>query len=156
MFNLFNKPRKYPEVYAPYYNEFDFYNGREEWLASIESVPIKAVHLFSLHWLHLEVYNGGFWQYFFNSTSTSMPEAIDGFKAIGMPNVARVIESASEKLGSPFPFEKEARELIVGPPEEQMDFSEFDDEFWELADTDKIFRRVPKFVPFAEKYAEDS
>lgn len=151
---IFNKPRNYPHVYEPYYDKFDFYNGREAWLASIQTIPRKAVYLFSVHWLHLEVFNGGFWQYFHNSTSTSYPEAVEGFRAIGMPEVATVIENAALKLGNPFPFDKIVREEIVGPPEKRMDFMSFNEKFYELADTEKFFRREPKFVPYAEKYAE--
>lgn len=156
MFGIINKPRKYPGIYTPYYETFDFYNGRDVWLKSIREIPIKAVHLFSLHFLHLEVYNGGFWQYFYNSTSTSYPEAVQGYEAIGMPEVAVVINSAANQLGNPFPFEKENREKIVGPPDKRMDFSEFDSRFYELADTKQFFRRVPKFVPFAEEYASNT
>lgn len=156
MFWIFNKPRTYPRVYEPYYEQFDFYNGREKWIESIQGIPVRAVHLFSLHWLHLEVYNGGFWQYFYNSTSTSYPEAVEGFQVIGMPDVAMVIEKAAKKLGNPFPFDKEEREKIVGPPGEEIGFEGFDEKFYELADTEQFFRKVPKFVPFAEKYAENA
>ena len=74
--SLFNAPRAYPAFYEPYCDSFNFYDGREAWLQSIVNIPPKAIHLFSVHWLHLEVYNGGFWQYFFNSTGTTAPEAI--------------------------------------------------------------------------------
>ena len=156
MFYLFNAPRKYPQTYQPYYDKFNFYEGREKWLESIDNIPIKAVHLFAIHWLHIEVYNGGFWQYFYNSTSASMPEAIDGFKAIGMPEVADIVNASAKKLGSTFPFELEERRLIVGEPFEgkRMDFGDLEDQFYELADTKRLlFRKLPKFVPFADAYA---
>jgi len=156
MISIFNKPRDYPRLYAPYYEQFNFYEGRKMWENSIKDIPLKAIHLFSIHWLHLEVYNGGFWQYFYNSTSTSYPEALEGFRAIGMPKVATIVETAAEKLGSPFPFEKEIRENIVGPPNQRMDFDNLDNRFYEIADTTKVFRRVPKFVPYAEEYAKNA
>lgn len=151
--SLFNAPRAYPAFYEPYYDSFNFYDGREAWLQSIVNIPPKAVHLFSVHWLHLEVYNGGFWQYFFNSTGTTAPEAIEGFTAIGMPNVSRVVEEAMAQLGSTFPGDKSTREEIVGPPDDRMDFGDLDDRLYELADTEKFFRKLPKFVPFADAYA---
>ena len=149
LYSLFNAPRAYPAFYEPYYDRFNFYDGREAWLQSIADISPKAVHLFTVHWLHLEVYNGGFWQYFFNSTGTTAPEASEGFAAIGMPDVSRVIEEAMAKLGTPFPGEKSAREDMV----DQVDFDELDDRFYALADTDKFFRKRPKFVPYAEAYA---
>ena len=80
---------------------------------------------------------------------------MEGFEAIGMPEIAKIIEAAVGKVGHPFPFEKEAREEIVGPPNQRMDFGNLDVKFYELADTEMFFRRVPKFVPYAEKYAEN-
>ena len=150
---IFNAPRAYPSIYLPYYAQFNFYDGRTTWEQSIAPIPKAAVDLFCVHWLHLEVYNGGFWQYFFNSTATSAPEAIEGYIAIGMPEVANVVERAMHKVGTPFPFEKEARERIVGGPGDRMDFAELDAEFYDLADTEQFFRKRPKFVPFAEAYA---
>jgi len=153
MLHIFNAPRAYPSYYQPHYEKFNFYDGRDAWLNSISDIPPKAIHLFCVHWLHLEVYNGGFWQYFFNSTGTSAPEAVEGFAAIGMPEVSTVVEEAISMLGSPFPGEKVAREGIVGPPDDRMDFGDLDDAFYALADTEKFFRRLPKFVPFADAYA---
>ena len=153
MFSIFHGPRKYPEHYAPYYERFNFYEGREVWLQSIEDIPTKAVNLFSVHWLHHEIYNGGFWQYFYNSTCVSFPEAQTGFQAIGMPEVASLIGKAAALVGDPFPFDTDERRLIVGEPSDRMDFGELTDRFYELADTDKVFRRQPKFVQFADAYA---
>ena len=154
MFSIFNAPRRYPRIYTPYYDTFSFYDGREKWIESSANAPREAVILYCLHWLHLEVYNGGFWQYFFNSTGITHPEAIEGFRAIGMPEVATVVENAAAKLGEPYPFEERPRRTIVGDPQNRMDFTESDSEFYALADTDKFFRKLPKFVPFAEAYAD--
>ena len=154
MFSLFHAPRRYPRIYAPHYEAFNFYEGREKWLESIAGIPERAVHLFAVHWLHLEVHNGGFWQYFFNSTGTSFPEAASGFGAIGMPQVKDVVERAAAKLGEPYPFDAEERRAIVGDPQDRLPFDDLENEFYELADTEKFFRRQPKFVPFAEAYAD--
>jgi hypothetical protein len=55
--SLFNAPRKYPEYYAQYEEKFNFYEGRDVWLNLIQDIPERAVYLFSIHWLHLEIYN---------------------------------------------------------------------------------------------------
>ena len=149
---LFQAPRAYPKFYAPYYHQFNFYDGRESWLRSVRGIPEKDVHLFAIHWQHLEVYNGGFWQYFFNSTSESAPEAIAGWRAIGMPEVAKLTEAACERLGAPLPV-KEQRRTIVAAPVDRVDFSDLDALFYELTDTPQFFRRLPRFVPFADAYA---
>lgn len=154
MFGIFNAHRKYPAAFQPYYDQFNFYDGRDAWLESIAPIPRKAVHLFCVHWLHLEVYNGGFWQYYHNSTCIGFPEAIEGFVAIGMPKVAEIVEQGAQRVGDPFPFDEPPRRLIVGGPEERMNFEDLDDAFYDLADTEQFFRKRPKFVEFADKYAE--
>jgi hypothetical protein len=150
--SLFNAPRKYPEYYAQYEEKFNFYEGRDVWLNSIQDIPEKAVYLFSIHWLHLEIYNGTFCQYFFNSTCISYPEAVRGFTAIGMPEVAEIVEKASLRVGDPFPLEEVKRRAIVGGPQKRMDFDDQIDKYYELADTEKFFRRQPRFVTLAEEY----
>ena len=154
MYSIFNAPRRYSRIYAPYYEQISFYEGRDQWLESIASVPREAVLLFSLHWLHLEVYNGGFWQYFFNSTGTSCPEAIEGYSAIGMPEVASIVERAALKVGDPYPLETDKRREIVGDPQNRMNFDPLETEFYDLADTKQFFRKRPNFVPFAEAFAD--
>ena len=153
MFSIFNAPRNYPKVYMPYYDKFNFYDGRDVWLKSIENIPQKAVYLFAINWLHLELYNGGFWQYFYNSTSNSLSEAIEGFNQIGMADVASLIEEAAKKVGEPFPYDRDKRKLIVGEPNNKLDFDELNNKFYEFADTNKFFRKKPKFVDYADTYA---
>ncbi|AWW74264.1 hypothetical protein CD351_07460 [Erythrobacter sp. KY5] len=151
---IFNAPREYPKVFEPYWDDFNFYDGRAAWLKSIEKIPDKAVNLFAVHCLHAEVHNGGFGQYFFNSTGTSAPEAVRGFGAIGMSEVASLIEDAMAVLGSPYPCDTtDARRDRLETLDEDFDFGDFDDRFYELADTEQFFRKLPKFVPFADRYA---
>ena len=157
MFSLFNKPREYPKYYEEFYDTFDFYNGRDIWLGSIASIPEEAVFLFAVHWTHLEIHNGGFAQFFWNSTGTLAPEAVEAFRAIGMPDVAQIVGDAMSAFGDPYPVEKSAREAILEAQEDDSvllnALDQMTDTFYDLADTEEVFRRQPKFVPFAEEYA---
>lgn len=156
MFYIFNLPREYPKTIAAYWDQFNFYDGRDAWLRSIADIPEKVVNLYAVHWAHAEIENGGFGQYFFNSTGTSWPEAVRGFEAIGMPNVASILRHAGAKLGNEFPGTQQARREIVRYFDEDggIDFDELDNAFWSLACSNNlIFRKQPKFVPFADAYA---
>ncbi len=151
---IFNARRQYPSVYLPYWEVFNFYDGRDKWRESIREIPEKAVNLFAVHWLHAEVYNGGFDQYFFNSTGTSAPEAVRGFAAIGMAEVAELVTEAMKALGNPYPDEStDQRRDKLEQIEDETALSRFDDPFYELADTNQFFNKLPKFVPFADRYA---
>lgn len=154
MISIFHQPRAYPALIAPWYDQLDFYHGRDAWIASTRDVPRPAVLLYALHWLHLEVFNGGFWQFFWNSTGVIAPEAREGYAGIGMPDVADCVGRAMARLGEPFPFDREERMAVVGDPSARMAFEPEETEYIDLADTPKIFRRQPRFVPFADAYAE--
>lgn len=95
----------------------------------------------------------GYPQFFCNSTGGLAPEAKAGFCAIGMPAVADVVQVAMDEFGKPVPYEKDEREKVLGEYEESFDFEDEDAQFYELADTDQFFRKLPKFVPFADAYA---
>ena len=69
-----------------------------------------------------------------------------------MPEVAEIVEKASLRVGDPFPFEEVQRRDIVGGPQKRMAFDDLTDKFYELADTEKFFRRQPTFVTLANEY----
>jgi len=56
-----------------------------------------------------EVHNGGFLQLFWNSTGILVPEAEDGFRVIGMPAMATLVQMAASPLGSPYPRDRDDR-----------------------------------------------
>jgi hypothetical protein len=73
-----------------------------------------------------------------------------------MPEVVDIIKEAVEKVGDQFPFDIDERRKKVGEPFEgkRMEFGDSDSKYYELADTNRlIFRKKPKFVPFADAYA---
>lgn len=69
--------------------------------------------LFPVHWLDAEVCNGGFHQLFSNPTGILAPEAIGGFRAIGLNDFAALVEEAMSFFGSPYPREREQREELL-------------------------------------------
>jgi hypothetical protein len=69
--------------------------------------------LYAAHFCQSEVCNGGFTQFFWNSTGVLAPEAVEGFQAIGQPKVADVVQRAINMLGSPFKRDRAARWLAL-------------------------------------------
>jgi hypothetical protein len=65
--------------------------------------------LYAAHFCQSEVCNGGFTQFFWNSTGVLAPEAVEGFISIGQPLVADVLQRAMNMLGSPFGRDRAAR-----------------------------------------------
>jgi hypothetical protein len=87
----------------------NIYDGEAAFLASTQPLPRPVVLLYAAHFCQSEICNGALLQFFWNSTGILCPEAVDGFRSIGMPETASIIESAAASLGSPYPRDREAR-----------------------------------------------
>jgi hypothetical protein len=61
------------------------------------------------HWCQSEVCNGGFHQFFHNSTGLLAPEAVDGFEAIGARELGSTTGEAMRYFGLPFPRDRHVR-----------------------------------------------
>lgn len=92
--------------------------------------------LFPTQWLCAEVYNGGFRQYFSNSTGLHAPEAIQGFRRLGLEDIAILVETAVAIFGDSFPRVREVRENFLesrsSETTEWNPFMAIDDEFYEI------------------------
>ncbi|WP_208347515.1 DMP19 family protein [Pseudaestuariivita rosea] len=113
---ILNRPlpnARYMAVFIDHYEDFDFYGTREEWEKSCQGVSDEAVELFAMHWAHLEIANGGIWQFFFNSTGTIAPEAVKGFERIGLQQAAHQLQQAMDKFPNGYELDSEKRREIV-------------------------------------------
>jgi Domain of unknown function (DUF4375) len=116
------------------------YDGADRYRADIAAVAEPMVMLFAAYWTYGEVMNGGFSQYFANSTGIVAPEAVRGFREIGQTAVADVLQRAMAHFGSVYPREREQRhalmDLVFTAEEYRPDaaFDALDDEFFALVD----------------------
>jgi hypothetical protein len=91
------------------WGEISIYDGPENFLSQFAASPRVARTLFAAHWCQSEVNNGGFGQFFGNSTGVLAPEAVVAYEAIGMPTVAGIVRDAMKWFGSPYPRERGVR-----------------------------------------------
>jgi hypothetical protein len=75
---------RYSSAIEPYWREVSIYDGPSVLARDLGRVPEAIGHLLSAHWCYSEVCNGGFHQFFYNPTGVLAPEAVTGFRAIGM------------------------------------------------------------------------
>jgi Domain of unknown function (DUF4375) len=104
-------------VTTPYWSQVEtvwaeicIYDGPEAFLSQFAAAGAIARTLFAAHWCRSEVLNGGFCQFFDNSAGVLAPEAAGAFEAIGMPEVAKIVRSAMDWFGSPYPRDRSSRE----------------------------------------------
>ncbi|MDM4767180.1 DUF4375 domain-containing protein [Pelomonas sp. SE-A7] len=100
----------YWAILYPIWDEVSIYDGAERFSEDFEKLDRVAQALFAAHWCQSEVCNGGFGQFFGNSTGVLALEAVAGFEALGMQNVASVVRQAVSLFGSAYPSDRAARE----------------------------------------------
>ncbi len=125
----------YWDIVEPYWEVINIYDGPEVFLQSYRSAPKTSRLLFAAHFATFEICNGGFHQFFKNSTGVLAPESVDGFRAIGQTEVGALVESAMVRFGVPYPRDREQRvNLLSHIP--KTDWHVFEEKFYKLFDSD--------------------
>ncbi len=127
----------YWQTVSQVWDEISIYDGEAIFLAQFSKANSKQQHLFAAHWCQSEIRNGGFHQFFWNSTGILAPEAALAFRAIGMPNTAALIEKAMLFFGSVYPRDRDKRITVLDDhatrnPLNADPFYEMDDEFFKF------------------------
>ena len=104
--------------------------GWEKFVRKYRTVQPEVGHLYAGHWCQSEVCNGGFYQFFSNSTGILAPEALAGYRAIGLAEWAEILAVAMEFFGNPYPRDRGDRDALL--PERQRLHQEEWDPFYEL------------------------
>ena len=133
------------EVYwraiEPYWESVSIYDGPSVLARDLSHVPRGVADMFSAHWCQSEVRNGGFHQFFYNSTGVLAPEAVDGFRAIGIATCSLLVVKAMDFFPKPYPRERRVRIEILDQHalelrEAEDPFDRIDDRFYDVIDTE--------------------
>jgi hypothetical protein len=100
----------YWSIVEPVWDAIDIYSGPDVFMQTFGSVPRASGLLFAAHFCQSEICNGGFQQFFGNSTGVLAAEAVEGFHEIGQHQVAALIEKAMSLFGSGYPRDRKERE----------------------------------------------
>ena len=144
---------KYWSVIEPVWEKVSIYDGEGIFLTQFSEIPEKTGHLLAAHWCQSEVRNGGFYQLFFNSTGVLAPEAVVGFRIIGLPKSSSIILQAMQRLGEKYSRRRDKRNAQLSLLEQQ---ESIDDPFRDL---DTVFFELLReegggFEVAADRYAE--
>lgn len=110
--------------------------GPEEFVRLFRSIRPEIGHLYAGHWCQSEVCNGGFHQFFSNTTGLLAPEALEAFQAIGAVDWVRIVAEAIQYFGAPYPRDRDDREKLLplrqGRSRDDWDpFARLDERFYE-------------------------
>ncbi|MEZ0227857.1 MAG: DMP19 family protein [Planctomycetota bacterium] len=135
----------------------DIYEDRKKLLSILDLATKGQRALFGIWWTQSEVNNGGFGQYFSNSTAIVAPEALEGFRLVGAKKFAALLDQAMKKFpGGEMPLDREARDEAL----EKIDAAEFDalnKRFYALQEKDGgFFKLTSAYVQeHPEEFFED-
>ena len=127
------------------------------YLAFYKGMPPVAGHLIATHWVVSEVSNGGLHQLLTNSTGVVVPEAVAGFRAMGLGELADIVAEAAAFFGPTFPREQMVRIAALdryaersGDPDDWNPFDALDDRFYDALDLEA---EVDAYTAKADAYA---
>jgi len=121
----------YWKLVEPIWNSISI-ESAQRFASTFNSVRIVPRTLYAAHFCQSEVCNGGFHQFFYNSTGVLAPEASAAFATIGMPQTSAVIQRALSWFGDPYPRQKNLRVERLRAANDLSLFSPLDQEFFEL------------------------
>ena len=105
------------------------------------NMPPVSGHLITTHWVFSEVCNGGLHQLFTNPTGVVVPEAVAGFRAMGLAELADILSEAAAFFGPAYPREQMARIDALdryaertGDPDDWNPFEQLDDRSYDALD----------------------
>jgi len=143
--------QRYWSLVEPIWDKISIHDGTKEFLRQFRAAPRIAGHLFAGHWCQSEVCNGGFDQFFWNSTGILAPEALGAYRAMGLTEWADILADAMRYFAEPYPRDRSAREarLSVGDKQTRgVRFAGLDRRFydWLHAEPDRWERAADRFA----------
>lgn len=126
---------RYWAYLEPVWSSISIYDGPAEFRRAFRRLRTEVGHLLAAHWCQSEVRNGGLHQFFSNSTGVLAPEALAGFRAIGLHEWAEILRKAINLFGDSYPRKQEDRlDALEGRLRTSgvnwNPFSEIDDRFF--------------------------
>lgn len=134
---------------APAYDVVEVHAGPGELAEGLGRLTPGQPALLALHWCVAEVCNGGFDQFFENSTGILAAEALEGMRRIGAAETAGVLLGAMRVFpGAAPPLDRKARVRqlkAVSRSERKKRFEPLEDRFYKLVDTE-LYPRAAEYV----------
>jgi hypothetical protein len=143
----------YGKRVAAAFSGVSIYERPEVFLGQFNQLERVVGNLLAAHWCQSEVCNGGFHQFFGNSTGVLAPEALRAFEDMGLKEWAMLLRQAMEYFGAEYPRSRETRQCLLPPHAdgERADwdpFRELDEEFfrWFHGDDDRWYKAADAYA----------
>lgn len=100
-------------VMDPLWHTVSIYDGRKAFERAFEPLTPLQKTIFATTWLESEVCNGGFWQFFWNTTGVLAPEALEGLRTMRLDALADITRTAIDLFGPVYPTAVSTRRRLI-------------------------------------------
>jgi hypothetical protein len=148
----------YWRAILPYTNRIKIHDGPGMFLRQFKELPPAVGHLWAASLCHADVTSGGFEQFFSSPRGLLAPEAVEGFRAMGLADAADVVQQAMDVFPKPYPRDRDRRSAVLDEKLQDSQVSELfenlDQRFVELM-TSESGDPSGRFEAAANRYARD-
>ncbi|QKF61478.1 DMP19 family protein [Campylobacter curvus] len=139
----------YFDVIEPLWFSVDIYDSYEIYERTLQPFSREQRYVFTTEWLIAEVSNGGFEQFFDNSTGIVLKDALEGLKQMDCDDAVSVIERVIECYGVFSSLDRKTR---------WVEMENISDEAWEKIDAlnDEFYKLeiYPKMLSYIKANAD--
>ncbi len=114
----------YVAMIEPWWDRINIYDDPQAFADTFAVAPTKVRVLLPAHLTLSEVCNGGFWQFYWNSSGVLAPEAAEAFDALGMTNLANIVRATMRFFGPDYPRDRDERIAALSKYENEHRTSE--------------------------------
>jgi hypothetical protein len=132
------------KVIEPLWWTVSIYESKEKYEKDLEPFSRQQRAVFAMMWYMAEVFNGGHYQFYSNSTGIVWEDAMEGFELIGLMEGKEIIEESVNRFGNKPSFDREEREKALDQLND--DFDDLDSRFYRLDNTVSITKRISDFI----------
>jgi hypothetical protein len=90
------------------------------------------------------VFNGGFYQFYTNSTGIVWEDAMNGFELIGISEAQKIIKESSERFNPKPSFDREKRENYLDITD--IEFEDLDDRIYSLDEKINLIEKIADYI----------
>jgi hypothetical protein len=134
----------YFEVIEPAWWIINIYDGVDAYRESMKNLSKGQIHLVTTIWHVSEVCNGGHCQFYTNSTGIVWPEALAGYRAIGLDELADILQEGADRFGGHLSLDRTERENQLDAGDDDLD--DLDNRFFEIEKTGRIEEAMMKYI----------
>lgn len=132
------------DVIEPVYWSVSIYDGPDLYDYQLSKFSDAQRYLQAIHRYLTEVQNGGHEQFYSNSTGLVWQDARDGFREIGLPRGAAILDVTARRMGGEPSRDRQEREDQL--EQESPEFDDCDEALYDLVDKVDLEELFMKYI----------